>query len=230
VYCVLLVVCGLGLCAEKTCHIDGASHSLGDHSRSHSFRNQCQPFASSHALPLDPLTAETAYSWSCFVLHCFDHLCAGAVYAFGITVCELISRKEPYSTFDGQTFEEIRALVSNPGPDSSLIRPHIPDSCPEELRKIIQECWAHHADNRPTFVHLAMRVRSLDLSAFGTGSDNVHDILFDMYPPHVRITCLHSHMPSHGHGHGLCIPHTFKAYPPASFRFSQDVACSARDL
>ncbi len=105
------------------------------------------------------------------------------MYAFGITIYELISRKEPYS--DTEYFDDILPLVANPGPDSSLVRPELPDSCPEELRKIIKECWAHYPDNRPTFEELGTRARCIDLSVFGMGTGTVQDILLDMYPPHV---------------------------------------------
>jgi hypothetical protein len=109
------------------------------------------------------------------------------VYAFGITLYELISRNEPYSSHEGQNFDDILPLVANPGPDSSLVRPEIPPSCPEELRKIIKECWAHHAQDRPTFDDLALRARALDLTAVGIGPGSVQEILYDMFPKHVSM-------------------------------------------
>jgi len=112
-----------------------------------------------------------------------------AVYAFGITLYELIARKEPYGSYECEHFDDILPLVANPGPDSSLVRPEIPASCPEELCKIIKECWAHHAHERPTFDQLAVRARALDLTAVGIGNGTapVQEILYDMFPKHVSL-------------------------------------------
>jgi hypothetical protein len=112
-----------------------------------------------------------------------------AVYAFGITMYELVSRKEPYSDI-GINIEEILSLIAQTGPVEAPVRPDIPPSCPEELSKIIHDCWSQYAHNRPCFHVLAARARVLDLSAMGLGVGPVKKIILDMYPKHVSLGCV----------------------------------------
>jgi hypothetical protein len=115
------------------------------------------------------------------------------VYAFSIIVSELVSRREPYSRPGGHTFEDIALLVMNRGADGALVRPEVPASCPEELFKVMRECWAHSPAERPTFNQLADHCKALDLAAMGTGTFPARELLLDLYPKHVSFQVLLCH-------------------------------------
>ncbi len=118
------------------------------------------------------------------------------MYAFGIILYELISRKEPYSEIN-QRFDDILPLVANPGLGNQVVRPEIPPECPKELSDMMQECWSHTPAERPTFERLAQRARVLDLTTIGMGRDAVQELFDDMYPKHV--SCIHACMHIHTH-------------------------------
>jgi hypothetical protein len=115
----------------------------------------------------------------------FTSTCPSTVYAFGITLFELISREEPYRIAQGETFESILPLVASPGPEGRILRPDIPESCPTQLRNVMTDCWSFEPQSRPSFEQLKSRVSALDFTACGFGPGRMRQLLFDTYPRHV---------------------------------------------
>ena len=66
------------------------------------------------------------------------------VYAYGIILWEVMTRKEVYA---GLTAEQIIAKVAN-----SDLRPHLPPNLP--LSDIMASCWRHEAKERPSFQYI----------------------------------------------------------------------------
>lgn len=70
---------------------------------------------------------------------------------------EIISRKFPYEGVSNEF--ELLGLIK------SSIRPDIPSNCPSELSQIIQQCWHHDPEQRPTSAELLGLVANLPNSA-----------------------------------------------------------------
>ena len=62
------------------------------------------------------------------------------VYAFGMLMLEIISRKPP---FHGWEWQAVVFKVA------SGAKPAIPEDCPEDLKNIMQQCWTHAPKGRP---------------------------------------------------------------------------------
>eukprot|EP00941_MAST-03F_sp_MAST-3F-sp1_P001281 g1281.t1 len=77
------------------------------------------------------------------------------VYSFGILLYALLSRKRPFYKED--PFKIIKKVAVE------KYRPPVPD-CPIELGKLMQECWAHDPDTRPSFVEIYERLDLLSRS------------------------------------------------------------------
>lgn len=82
------------------------------------------------------------------------------VYAYGIFLWELLTRKMPYEGRDGK---QILYAVSMKGE-----RPPIPDGTPEPLENLITRCWANDADDRPTFPEIVTEFVSQSVEFPGT--------------------------------------------------------------
>lgn len=67
------------------------------------------------------------------------------VYAFGVLLNEMISRRPP---FEGMPFSQLKAAVC------SGERPPLPCHCHEKLQKIIEVCWSANSQDRPKFSQL----------------------------------------------------------------------------
>jgi class 3 adenylate cyclase len=117
---------------------------------------------------------------------------ASDVYAFGITLYEIFSRKHPY---EGEEMDQVLKAVADVDlPEEK--RPGIPENCPAEVVSIMTSCWHRHAAMRPSFQALSKQCKQLDLSEW-TGAvralrkrENVvvartTDVLFDMFPKHI---------------------------------------------
>lgn len=66
------------------------------------------------------------------------------VYAFGMLLYQLISKKEPFGEFRRNTFMLWHKILS----DS---RPEFTDDFPESFKVLIQKCWSGKPENRPSF-------------------------------------------------------------------------------
>lgn len=69
------------------------------------------------------------------------------VYAFGLLMYEVVTGRKPYSELpDSITIVQFRKKIVN-----EQYRPPIPSSCQEEMKEIIESCWAPNTNDRPTF-------------------------------------------------------------------------------
>jgi serine/threonine protein kinase len=73
------------------------------------------------------------------------------VYSFGIVLWELLTRDEPFNHHNN--FEKFKRAVC-----IQRERPPIPETCPDSLRNLIEECWAHNASIRPSFEEIIPRL------------------------------------------------------------------------
>ncbi len=81
------------------------------------------------------------------------------VYAFGIMLYEIFSRKIPYETEDPE-------LVLAQVMEGASKRPNIPEGCPPLVEAMMIECWHQDPAVRPTFDNLGCRVSIVDLDIF----------------------------------------------------------------
>ena len=72
------------------------------------------------------------------------------VYAFGIILWEIMTRKE---VFSGLTANQIIARVVK-----SQLRPLVPENCP--LGDLMKECWAQNPGDRPQFTDIIALISS----------------------------------------------------------------------
>ena len=72
------------------------------------------------------------------------------VWAFGVTMWEIFTlvKEQPYSHL--QDHDVVEDAVK--GPNRTLLER--PPNCPEDIYEIMRKCWAHDADQRPTFDEL----------------------------------------------------------------------------
>ncbi|XP_033743145.1 probable serine/threonine-protein kinase DDB_G0268876 [Pecten maximus] len=74
------------------------------------------------------------------------------VYSFGIILWEMLTRKQPY---DGcSVFQVLERVRLNK-------RPEIPPSCPTELAKFVQQCWAPVPSKRPPFKDILTQLEDM---------------------------------------------------------------------
>ena len=117
------------------------------------------------------------------------------VYAFGIMIYEIFSRKVPYENEDAEdVLAKIKANIEK--------RPEIPDGCPPLVEAMMIECWHHDPSVRPTFYNLGCRVSIVDLNEFtnlvlekvqrkkdflavATRASRASTVLHDVFPKHI---------------------------------------------
>lgn len=76
------------------------------------------------------------------------------VYAFGVLLNEMLTRRMPY---DGLSLQELRAKAQSGGrPDMSL-------TCPKALEDIIKACWDQDAVKRPSFAKLVDQLNTIKI-------------------------------------------------------------------
>ena len=117
------------------------------------------------------------------------------VYAFGIMMYEIFSRKIPY---ESEEPDEVLAKIRNNEP----IRPEIPSGCPPLVEAMMIECWHYDPTVRPTFHNLGCRVSIVDLNEFtnlvlekvqkkkdflaiAAHASRANTVLHDVFPKHV---------------------------------------------
>ena len=84
---------------------------------------------------------------------------ASDVYAFGIVLIEVYSRKDPY---EGEDANEVLKQVAD---KSIQKRPSVPEKCPSQILSMIADCLVDDADSRPTFEEIDTRLKRIDTSA-----------------------------------------------------------------
>lgn len=65
------------------------------------------------------------------------------VWSYGITVWEIVTRKEP---FDGVDLIQSALLIRDQG-----VTPEIPSNCPPVLTELMRMCWHQDPEQRPEF-------------------------------------------------------------------------------
>jgi serine/threonine protein kinase len=82
---------------------------------------------------------------------------ASDVYAFGIILCEVYSRQDPY---EGE--EDVDRVLLDITDQSINRRPTVPSSCPPGIRSIMTDCLQADPAKRPTFEELDIRLKRMD--------------------------------------------------------------------
>lgn len=75
------------------------------------------------------------------------------IFSFGIAMWELVTGEEPYANMHCGAI--IGGIVNN------SLRPPIPDRCDPEWRKLMEECWSHDPDSRPSFTEITNQLRTM---------------------------------------------------------------------
>eukprot|EP00980_Cylindrotheca_fusiformis_P007596 scaffold1582_cov93-Cylindrotheca_fusiformis.AAC.5 len=113
---------------------------------------------------------------------------ASDVYAFGIVLYEIYSRRDPYDAEDPTAVLHLVAdkLVQK--------RPPIPQHMPAQIQSLMHDCIQDDASLRPTFQEIDLRLKRLERDEVRTISDDpkcaasnaVTSIsLFDIFPHHI---------------------------------------------
>jgi serine/threonine protein kinase len=113
---------------------------------------------------------------------------ASDVYAFGICLYEVYSRRDPY---EGENPREVLRLVA----DKKInMRPPVPDNCPARVQALMEDCLVMDPDQRPTFKELDQRLKRADAQNIDPcrrgddlceGGRRKSISLFDIFPKHV---------------------------------------------
>ncbi|KAL8486775.1 hypothetical protein ACS0TY_023459 [Phlomoides rotata] len=73
------------------------------------------------------------------------------VFSFGIAMWEILTGDEPYINMHCGAI--IGGIVTN------TLRPPIPERCDPEWRKLMEDCWSHEPEARPSFTEITNRLR-----------------------------------------------------------------------
>ena len=110
------------------------------------------------------------------------------VYAFGILLYEVFSRRDPY---EGEDAAQVLLQVADPQINK---RPPVPHSCPPQMASLMADCTVADPEERPTFEELDKRLKRIDISAvgdlasgfMGAGKrDRTKVSLIDIFPKHI---------------------------------------------
>merc|ERR1712046_459734 len=88
----------------------------------------------------------------------------GDVYAFGMVLYEMTSRRCPYENLPN---EKVVQLIENGG------RPNIPEGVLEPFKALIQDCWHASPAKRPAIVEVQRRLGSMLDWYDSTGGDRL---------------------------------------------------------
>eukprot|EP00980_Cylindrotheca_fusiformis_P023028 scaffold10066_cov100-Cylindrotheca_fusiformis.AAC.5 len=113
---------------------------------------------------------------------------ASDVYAFGIVLYEIYSRRDPY---DGEDSAAVLHLVAD-----KLVqkRPPVPQNMPAQIQSLMQDCIQDDASLRPSFQEIDLRLKRMDIDEVRTISDDPKRAatnaaasmsLFDIFPRHI---------------------------------------------
>ncbi|XP_039012055.1 lysM domain receptor-like kinase 3 [Hibiscus syriacus] len=72
------------------------------------------------------------------------------VFSYGISMWEILTRDEPYA--DMHCGAIIGGIVKN------MLRPPIPECCHPDWRKLMEQCWSHDPESRPSFTEITNRL------------------------------------------------------------------------
>ena len=106
------------------------------------------------------------------------------VYAFGMILYEVFSRKDPY---EGENHRQVLAAIADESKNKS---PPVPKGCPPETAELMTACLRAKPADRPTFEEIDVRLKLIDASKFETGTprsraDYSADLLSHIFPKHV---------------------------------------------
>ena len=104
------------------------------------------------------------------------------VYAFGIILYEVYSRRDPY---DGENPIEVLRLVAV---QEVRKRPPAPRNMCDKVKSLMDDCLEEEPDKRPTFEELDLRVKRIDAESAVAGvPTNAKSAvsLFDIFPRHI---------------------------------------------
>ena len=106
---------------------------------------------------------------------------ASDVYAFGVVLYEMITKRDPY---EGEDFDEVIQAVAK-----DKKRPELPRGVPSELATIMNECWHWDPRRRPTFLELERRMShfdSLHMAERNLKRNHGNNMVLDqVFPAHV---------------------------------------------
>ena len=130
----------------------------------------------------------TPYWMAPELLHGEQPSAASDVYAFGITMYEILTRSEPY---EGEDPMDVLTKVADLSLDPPL-RPQLPQGCVSELRDLFFECVHKNPLRRPTFPEIKSRLEVVDVQKLQQLIDRTgglhqkrraEDLLDDIFPP-----------------------------------------------
>jgi hypothetical protein len=80
------------------------------------------------------------------------------VYSYGIIIWEVCTRKTPYSCMSQQQVQ-FYVSVKKGRPNLKII----PSNTPPKIIQLMQMCWDHNPDNRPSFEYIVDYLQNLDI-------------------------------------------------------------------
>lgn len=110
------------------------------------------------------------------------------VYAFGVILFEVYSRKEPY---EDEEFSGVMEKLIDPSMNK---RPGLPKGMPPQVQSLMAECFAEDPEERPSFKDLDIRLKAMDVAkvepdlrrAFAKKRDaSKVSLLEEVFPPHI---------------------------------------------
>jgi len=103
------------------------------------------------------------------------------VYAFGIMLYEVYSRRDPY---EGEDPEEVLKLVAN---GATRKRPPLPARAPIQVQTLMKDCIEEDAEKRPSFEELDVRLKRVDADGVDPNQSKRSPTvsLFDIFPRHI---------------------------------------------
>ena len=87
---------------------------------------------------------------------------ASDVYAFGILIFEVFSRKQPYA---GEDKNEVLKLIAD---NKIRKRPPVPESCSPEFGELMKACLRHNPMKRPSFEDIDVRLKMMETISEGS--------------------------------------------------------------
>ena len=87
-------------------------------------------------------------------------------YSFGMVCYEILTGHVPFANNDNTNDIKRRVL-------KNCERPHLPISCPPKLKALIEKCWAHEPQERPSFARICQELKHLKYLLM-TGNSTSH--------------------------------------------------------